>query len=41
MPITNQIYQVLFEGLSPREAVNNLMLRQRTHEIEDVVETTW
>lgn len=41
MPITNQIYQVLFEGLSPREAVNNLMLRQRTHEIEEVVETTW
>lgn len=41
MPITNQIYQVLFGGLSPREAVNNLMLRQRKHEIEEVVQTKW
>jgi glycerol-3-phosphate dehydrogenase (NAD(P)+) len=41
MPITNQIYQVLFGGLGPREAVNNLMLRQRKHEIEEVVLTDW
>jgi glycerol-3-phosphate dehydrogenase (NAD(P)+) len=36
MPITDQIYQVLFEGLSPRIAVNNLMTRGKTHEIEEV-----
>ncbi|RJQ32413.1 MAG: NAD(P)H-dependent glycerol-3-phosphate dehydrogenase [Peptococcaceae bacterium] len=36
MPITCQIYQVLFEGLSPRVAVNNLMTRGRTREMEEV-----
>lgn len=28
MPIVNQIHAVLFEGKSPREAVNELMLRE-------------
>lgn len=36
MPITGQIYRVLFEGLSPRTAVNNLMTRGRTDEMEEV-----
>jgi len=36
MPITEQIYRVLFEGLSPGIAVNNLMTRGKTHEMEEV-----
>jgi len=28
MPITEQIYRILYEGLPPREAVNNLLLRE-------------
>lgn len=37
MPITNQTYRVLFYHLDPREAVDNLMLRLKTHEVEEVV----
>jgi glycerol-3-phosphate dehydrogenase (NAD(P)+) len=37
MPITEQLYHVLFEGKHPKEAVSELMLRSRTHEIEEVV----
>jgi glycerol-3-phosphate dehydrogenase (NAD(P)+) len=36
MPITAQLYAVLFEGKSPRQAVTDLMGRVRTHEIEEV-----
>jgi len=36
MPITDQLYAVLFEGLSPAKAVGALMGRVRTHEIEEV-----
>ncbi|MFC4599094.1 NAD(P)H-dependent glycerol-3-phosphate dehydrogenase [Cohnella hongkongensis] len=36
MPITNQLYAVLFEGRSPEQAVEALMGRVRTHEIEEV-----
>ncbi len=36
MPITEQIYRVLFEGLNPGEAVGNLMTRSKTHEMEEV-----
>lgn len=36
MPITEQIYRVLFEGLAPQVAVANLMTRTRTQEMEDV-----
>lgn len=36
MPITEQIYQVLFEGQSPGVAVKNLMTRGKTHEMEEV-----
>lgn len=38
MPITDQAYRVLFEGLNPLEAVTNLMMRSKTHEMEEVVE---
>lgn len=36
MPITEQMYQVLFEGLPPDRAVKNLMTRIKTHEVEEV-----
>ncbi|WP_027718748.1 NAD(P)H-dependent glycerol-3-phosphate dehydrogenase [Desulfovirgula thermocuniculi] len=36
MPITEQIYRVLFEGMPPREAVANLMTRGRRREMEEV-----
>jgi glycerol-3-phosphate dehydrogenase (NAD(P)+) len=34
MPITEQIYRVLYQGLSPREAVNNLLQRRQKAETE-------
>ncbi len=34
MPIVEQAYQVLFEGISPKEAVRNLMSREKKHESE-------
>lgn len=37
MPIVNECYQVLFEGKSPRDAIADLMMREKKHEIE----TTW
>lgn len=37
MPITEQIYQILYEGKNPHEAVVDLMLRGKTHETEEVV----
>ncbi|RNC28037.1 MAG: Glycerol-3-phosphate dehydrogenase [NAD(P)+] [Candidatus Dichloromethanomonas elyunquensis] len=37
MPITEQAYQVLFEGLSPNEALVNLMMRGKKYETEDMV----
>lgn len=36
MPITEQAYLVLFEGLSPHEALANLMMRGKKHETEDM-----
>ncbi len=36
MPITEQMYRVLFEGLPPKLAVKNLMTRTKTHEVEEV-----
>lgn len=38
MPITEQLYACLFEGASPLEAVENLMLRGATHEVEEVAQ---
>lgn len=36
MPITHQICEVLFNDLSPRQAVDRLMLRSKTREIENL-----
>jgi glycerol-3-phosphate dehydrogenase (NAD(P)+) len=33
MPITEQTYKILYEGLSPLEAVNNLLLREQKAEV--------
>ncbi|MGI6574271.1 MAG: NAD(P)H-dependent glycerol-3-phosphate dehydrogenase [bacterium] len=38
MPITEQIYQVLFTGLKPEVAVVNLMGRAGTRELDEMVE---
>lgn len=35
MPITEQAYQVLFEGKEPQEGVGSLMLRQKAAEMQD------
>lgn len=37
MPITVQAYEVLFNGKNPKQAVIDLMTRDRTHEMEEVV----
>lgn len=43
MPITTEIHRVLFEGLAPIEAAQNLLGRARTHEIEEVcrIKVSW
>ncbi|HHW30405.1 MAG TPA: NAD(P)H-dependent glycerol-3-phosphate dehydrogenase [Clostridiaceae bacterium] len=42
MPITFQAYEILFNGKNPKQAVAELMTRDRTHEIEEVVlESDW
>jgi glycerol-3-phosphate dehydrogenase (NAD(P)+) len=38
MPITKEIYKVLFEGADVKKSVDNLMLRTKTHEAEEIVE---
>jgi len=38
MPITAEAYEVLFNGKNPKDAVTDLMMRQRTHELEDVIQ---
>ncbi len=38
MPITTEAYKVLFEGKEPQKAVNDLMTRSKTHEIEDIAQ---
>lgn len=35
MPITNAIYSVLYQGINPNDAINNLMLREKTDEMEE------
>jgi glycerol-3-phosphate dehydrogenase (NAD(P)+) len=37
MPITSALYHVLFNGKNPKDAVDVLMTRGRTHEMEDLV----
>ncbi|OPA81427.1 glycerol-3-phosphate dehydrogenase [Paenibacillus selenitireducens] len=39
MPITDQLYQVLFENKAGKQAVEALMGRVRTHEIEEIAQT--
>ncbi|TCO78954.1 NAD-dependent glycerol-3-phosphate dehydrogenase-like protein [Marinisporobacter balticus] len=36
MPITTEIFNILYKNSDVREAVVNLMMRSRTHEIEEV-----
>lgn len=38
MPITEVLYRVLFEGRAPKQGVEDLMGRVRTHEIEEVAQ---
>jgi len=38
MPITQQIYGVLFQGFDVKESVMKLMMRNKTHEMEDLME---
>jgi glycerol-3-phosphate dehydrogenase (NAD(P)+) len=37
LPITEELYQVLFHNKEPKAAVEALMGRDRTHELEDIV----
>lgn len=37
MPITEALYEVLFDEKSPKVAVDSLMARVKTHEMEDLV----
>lgn len=39
MPIINELYRILYEGMDVRESVNNLMLRSLTHESEQLART--
>jgi glycerol-3-phosphate dehydrogenase (NAD(P)+) len=34
MPITNAIYSVLYDNANPDEVVTELMMRDKTHEVE-------
>lgn len=36
MPITEEIYKVLYQGKDPQQCVKDLMGRQKTHEVEEV-----
>lgn len=38
MPITFELYRVLFEGADVGEAMNNLMTRNKKHELEDMID---
>ena len=40
MPITIQVYKVLFENKDPYQAVEELMLRSKKHEMESVVDNS-
>ncbi|SDC39927.1 glycerol-3-phosphate dehydrogenase (NAD(P)+) [Paenibacillus sp. UNCCL117] len=40
MPITAELHHVLFDGKTPREAVEDLMGRGRTHEIEEIADSS-
>lgn len=38
MPITNEIFGVLYKGKDVKNSVFNLMLRDKKHELEDIIE---
>ncbi len=38
MPITKEIYGVLYKGTNPRDAVTNLMTRSTKNEMEEIVD---
>jgi glycerol-3-phosphate dehydrogenase (NAD(P)+) len=38
MPITSALYDILFNGIDPKNAVDNLMSRQKTNEMEDLAD---
>lgn len=40
MPITEQVYRILYEGLPPLDAVRNLLLRERKAEASTMADTT-
>lgn len=37
VPITQELYNILFKGLDPKLGVANLMERNKTHEVEEIV----
>ena len=37
MPITNQVYRVLYEGLDPKDAVNELLMRPPREELGNIL----
>ncbi|MBU5677323.1 NAD(P)H-dependent glycerol-3-phosphate dehydrogenase [Alkaliphilus sp. MSJ-5] len=39
MPITSEIYSIIYSNNNAKDAVSNLMCRNRTHEIEEVVDS--
>jgi len=42
MPITKELYRILYENKDPRNSVNKLMLKRNKHEFEDLVhEDDW
>lgn len=38
MPITSALYDILFNGVNPKNAVDDLMSRQKTNEMEDLAD---
>lgn len=41
MPITTELYNILYNNVDVNESVNKLMLRNKTHEMEEVVLDTY
>ena len=41
MPITEELYNVLYNNADVKQSVNNLMLRNKTHEMEEIVLGTY
>lgn len=37
LPITNEAYQVLYNGKDPRKAIDDLMTRKKKHEVEEIM----